>query len=103
MYVPDDVLEEASATRYQMLPQKSKLCYQNELEKFTQWQTEKRTKSGFFRKLLRTALTQKQVAAIKEVTNKIDDDLRMVEFNNWKIDKLHTYTHCKNCKKVMNC
>jgi hypothetical protein len=38
LYVPDDVLEEASAARYQMLPIKSKLRYQKELEKFTQWQ-----------------------------------------------------------------
>jgi hypothetical protein len=27
LYVPDDVLEEASAARYQMLPKKSKLLY----------------------------------------------------------------------------
>jgi hypothetical protein len=33
--VPDDVLEEASAARYQMLPKKSKLRYQQELEKIT--------------------------------------------------------------------
>jgi hypothetical protein len=26
LYVPDDVLEEASAASYQMLPKKSKLC-----------------------------------------------------------------------------
>jgi hypothetical protein len=31
----DDVLEEATAARYQMLPKKSKLRDQNELEKFT--------------------------------------------------------------------
>jgi hypothetical protein len=42
--VPDDVLEEASAARYQTLPKKSKLRYEKELEKFTQWQTEKRIK-----------------------------------------------------------
>jgi hypothetical protein len=35
LHVPDDVPEEASATRYQMLPKKSKLRYQKELEKFT--------------------------------------------------------------------
>jgi hypothetical protein len=35
LYVPDDVLEEASAARYQMLPKKSKLRYQKGLEKFT--------------------------------------------------------------------
>jgi hypothetical protein len=35
LYVPDDVLEEASAARYQMLPKKSKLRYQTGLEKFT--------------------------------------------------------------------
>jgi hypothetical protein len=40
-YVPDDVLEEASAAKYQMVPTKSKLRYQKELEIFTQWQTEK--------------------------------------------------------------
>jgi hypothetical protein len=34
-YVPDDVLEEASAARYQMLPSKSKLRYQKEFEKIT--------------------------------------------------------------------
>jgi hypothetical protein len=34
VYVADDVLEEASATRYQMLPNKSKLRYQKELETF---------------------------------------------------------------------
>jgi hypothetical protein len=34
LYVPDDVLEKASAARYQMLPKKSKLRYQKELEKF---------------------------------------------------------------------
>jgi hypothetical protein len=34
VYVADDVLEEASAARYQMLPKKSKLRYQKELEKF---------------------------------------------------------------------
>jgi hypothetical protein len=35
LYVPDDSLEEASAARYQMLPKKSHLRYQKELEKFT--------------------------------------------------------------------
>jgi hypothetical protein len=35
LYVPDDVLEETSAARYQMLAKKSKLGYQKELEKFT--------------------------------------------------------------------
>jgi hypothetical protein len=35
LYVPDDVLEKVSAARYQMLPKKSKLRYQKELEKFT--------------------------------------------------------------------
>jgi hypothetical protein len=34
VYVADDVLEEASAARYQMLPKKSKLRYQKELETF---------------------------------------------------------------------
>jgi hypothetical protein len=34
LYAPDDVLEGASAER-QMLPKKSKLRYQKELEKFT--------------------------------------------------------------------
>jgi hypothetical protein len=43
-YVPDDVLEEASAAKYQMVPTISKLRYQKELEIFTQWQTEKRIK-----------------------------------------------------------
>jgi hypothetical protein len=38
-YVPD-VLEEARAAKYQMVPTKSKLRYQKELEIFTQWQTE---------------------------------------------------------------
>jgi hypothetical protein len=38
--VPDDVLEEASAAKYLMVPTKSKLRYQKELEIFTQWQTE---------------------------------------------------------------
>jgi hypothetical protein len=38
--VPDDVLEEASAAKYQMVSTKSKLRYQKELEIFTQWQTE---------------------------------------------------------------
>jgi hypothetical protein len=32
LYVPDEVLEEASAARYQMLPKKSKLRYQKELK-----------------------------------------------------------------------
>jgi hypothetical protein len=31
----DDVLEETSVARYQMLPRKSKLLYQKELGKFT--------------------------------------------------------------------
>jgi hypothetical protein len=44
LYVRDYVLEEARATNYQMVPTKSKLRYQKELEKFTQWQTEKRIK-----------------------------------------------------------
>jgi hypothetical protein len=35
LYVPDDVLEEASVARCQMLPEKSKLRYQEEMEKFT--------------------------------------------------------------------
>jgi hypothetical protein len=35
LYVPDDVLKEVSAARYQMLPKKSKLLYHKELEKFT--------------------------------------------------------------------
>jgi hypothetical protein len=42
--VPEDVLEEASAAKYQMMPTKSELRYQKELEIFTQWQTEKRIK-----------------------------------------------------------
>jgi hypothetical protein len=41
LYVPDDVLEEASDAKYQMLLTKSKLRYQKE---FTQWQSEKRIK-----------------------------------------------------------
>jgi hypothetical protein len=43
-YVPEDVLDEASAAKYQMVPTKSKLRHQKELEIFTQWQTEKRIK-----------------------------------------------------------
>jgi hypothetical protein len=43
-YVPDYVLDEASSAKYQMVPTKSKLRYQKELEIFTQWQTEKRIK-----------------------------------------------------------
>jgi hypothetical protein len=43
-YVPDDVLEEASAAKYQRVPTKSKLRYQKELEIFTLWQTDKRIK-----------------------------------------------------------
>jgi hypothetical protein len=35
LYVPDDVLEEATAARHQMLPKISKLRYQKELQKFT--------------------------------------------------------------------
>jgi hypothetical protein len=35
LFVPDDVLEKASAARFQMLHKKSKLRYQKELEKFT--------------------------------------------------------------------
>jgi hypothetical protein len=35
LYVPDNVLEEANAARYQILPKKSKLRYQKVLEKFT--------------------------------------------------------------------
>jgi hypothetical protein len=35
LYVPDYVLEEASAASYQMLPKKSKVRYQKELKKFT--------------------------------------------------------------------
>jgi hypothetical protein len=38
LYVPDDILEEASAASYQMLPKKSKLRCQKELEKFTREQ-----------------------------------------------------------------
>jgi hypothetical protein len=33
LYVPDDVLEEQSAARYQVLRKKSKLCYQKGMEK----------------------------------------------------------------------
>jgi hypothetical protein len=40
----DDVLDEASAAKYQMVPTISKLRYQKEFEIFTQWQTEKRIK-----------------------------------------------------------
>jgi hypothetical protein len=35
LYVPDNVLEEASAASYQMMPKKSKLRFQKDLEKFT--------------------------------------------------------------------
>jgi hypothetical protein len=42
--VPEGVLEEASAAKYQMMPTKSELRYQKELQIFTQWQTEKRIK-----------------------------------------------------------
>jgi hypothetical protein len=35
LYVPDDVLQEASAARYQTLPKRSKLRYQKKLEKCT--------------------------------------------------------------------
>jgi hypothetical protein len=44
LYVPDDVLEEASASKYQMLLTKSKLRYQKELEKCTQLQCVRRMK-----------------------------------------------------------
>jgi hypothetical protein len=43
-YVPDDVLEEASASKYQMLLTKSKLRYQKELEKCAQLQCVRRIK-----------------------------------------------------------
>jgi hypothetical protein len=33
LYVLEEILEEASATRYQMLPKKSKLRYHKELKK----------------------------------------------------------------------
>jgi hypothetical protein len=33
LYVPDDVLEEQSAARYQVLRKKSKLCYQKGIGK----------------------------------------------------------------------
>jgi hypothetical protein len=36
LYVSDDILEEASAAKYQMVPTKSKLRYQKELEIFTE-------------------------------------------------------------------
>jgi hypothetical protein len=36
LYVPEDVLGEASTAKYQMVPTKSKLRYQKELEIFTQ-------------------------------------------------------------------
>jgi hypothetical protein len=36
LYIPDDVLEEASAAKYQILPKKTKLRYHlKKLEKFT--------------------------------------------------------------------
>jgi hypothetical protein len=35
LYIPNDILEETSAARYQMLSKKSKLRYHKELEKFT--------------------------------------------------------------------
>jgi hypothetical protein len=35
LYVPDGVLQEASAARYQILTKKLKLRYQKELGKFT--------------------------------------------------------------------
>jgi hypothetical protein len=35
LYVPDDVLEELSAARYQMLPKKSKFHHEEELKKIT--------------------------------------------------------------------
>jgi hypothetical protein len=35
IYVPDDVLEKASVARCQMLPEKSKLRYRKEMEKYT--------------------------------------------------------------------
>jgi hypothetical protein len=44
--VPDDVLEEASAAKYQMVPTKSKLRYQKELEIFTQWQIKGKDESS---------------------------------------------------------
>jgi hypothetical protein len=34
LYVPDDILEETSAARYQVLPKKSKLRFQKELKKY---------------------------------------------------------------------
>jgi hypothetical protein len=34
LYVSDEVLERANAARYHTLPEKSKLCYQKELENF---------------------------------------------------------------------
>jgi hypothetical protein len=35
LYVLDDVLEEASVARYQILPKKLKLCCQKESQKYT--------------------------------------------------------------------
>jgi hypothetical protein len=47
LYAPDDVLEGASAARYQMLPKKSKLHYQKELEKFTVSESEVNERETF--------------------------------------------------------
>jgi hypothetical protein len=52
--VPDDVLEETSAKKYQMLPTKSKLRKNLQLFQetiFASFYWKRRTKSGSFRKL----------------------------------------------------
>jgi hypothetical protein len=35
LYIPDDVLKEATAAGYQIFSKKSELCFQKKLEKFT--------------------------------------------------------------------
>jgi hypothetical protein len=79
LYVPDDILEEASAARYQMLPKKSHLRYQKELEKFTsewkpvserQWAKNDERKWSERKRNLDSLVTRDADSLSREVWNK---------------------------------
>jgi hypothetical protein len=73
-YVPGDVLDEASAAKYQMMSRKSKLRYQKELKIFTQWQTEKRINGkdenvmAYFKNMYRSSISAVVIFSVEEYT-----------------------------------
>jgi hypothetical protein len=70
LYVPDDVPEEASAARYEMLPKKSKLTLSERIGKIYEWMKTSERKWSERKRNLHPLVTTDTDLLSREVSNK---------------------------------